>query len=703
MEKEIIESLQNLKKLNEDKENIKALEESINEKSKEIEEAKNRILLETDSSLKDIEEDKVEKLSEEYENMVIEKNSKKEELEIKFNNSKTDLLNNIDNELKKYKRKDELDKLKDSYNAYINVAKNAQTTIERLVNDFNEGKNVDQSMLISARKEKAENEENAKKVQEEINNYKELDSNIEQYQDLKYLQMRINGMFLDNLDEKTEEEFCNKYIKKDNEKVEESTDNKDNSKKIEESTESKESDNRKVVEELFSLMESRLLEYRKSIQSLQLAVSFKESKDEKWEKIHTDRMLQYGRNVKAIENEIEEKAKEAKKYLTKEDKIKVLEFEKQENECVEKARKYVLKYKEIEKKQNEPEKNENNVATNKGLDSKTSKADNLKRKIEELDEDIANETNPDKINAYKLMKQTAEKELKEETEKKLNNKTVNTIEEPNITKIGIVAYNVDTKNRPFMQYEIDNDKKYDDNNINYYESKTKNELIKGYLKEIYPEIDLESNEGMQELKKYENADVNIVKVLKSNKKLLNDYISRLNGIDIENNDYVKISYDISKLSKSNISKEEKKQIEENAFKHRKIATIHKNLFQSIKFAIMGFKERRENKVKLLNPAKIEKSPIKEEKEEGISEEAKKSILQLMKDKKERQNNIKNMDTYLNTLEFKNIYKEKFENGKTPEEIAQENLKREESIKRATEKSKEIEDEFLKKYDGDYEK
>ena len=37
MEKEIIESLQNLKKLNEDKENIKALEESINEKSKEIE------------------------------------------------------------------------------------------------------------------------------------------------------------------------------------------------------------------------------------------------------------------------------------------------------------------------------------------------------------------------------------------------------------------------------------------------------------------------------------------------------------------------------------------------------------------------------------------------------------------------------------------------------------------------------------------
>ena len=75
MEKEIIESLQNLKKLNEDKENIKALEESINEKSKEIEEAKNRILLETDSSLKDIEEDKVEKLSEEYENMVIEKTS----------------------------------------------------------------------------------------------------------------------------------------------------------------------------------------------------------------------------------------------------------------------------------------------------------------------------------------------------------------------------------------------------------------------------------------------------------------------------------------------------------------------------------------------------------------------------------------------------------------------------------------------------
>ncbi len=273
---------------------------------------------------------------------------------------------------------------------------------------------------------------------------------------------------------------------------------------------------------------------------------------------------------------------------------------------------------------------------------KTAK-EKLEDSIEEIKGKIEKAKDPVMKKGYMAMLKVQQENLekikeREESEKKLTNKSVNTsdvkkeLEEQNITKIDIIAYDEGTKNRPFIKYEVDNNKKYNDSNVNYYESETKNELIKGYLKEIYPEMSFKSNEGLQELKKYEKADVNIVKILKSNKKLLNDYISRLNGIDIENNDYVKISYDISKLSKSNISKEEKKQIEKNAYEHRNIAKVKKNLLQSIKFAFWNFNEKRNND-KITKSFPITKTPVKsEDLEEGITPESAKTIENMINEK-----------------------------------------------------------------------
>ena len=678
MEKEIIESLQNLKKLNEDRENLKTLEENIKTKSKEIEEAKARKSLIISSS-KDIEEDKIKELSEEYENLIKEKDNKKEELEIKFNNSKNDLLNSIDNELKKYKRKNELDELKDSYNTYMDMAKKEQEKIENISKVINESENIDGLMistLATAKDAKIENEEKAKKVQEEINNYKELDSNIEQYRDLEYLQMRINLLFLDNLNEKTEEEFCNKYFEEqktaENSIIEENTSNEipqqeeqkteineeiDLDSILEQYSDSKtnysKEERDEIVNSILQENTSKEPEPKKEEQPKEIdsenVTSKKQSKEKTLSEIY-ELMSDLEKQVESRPQSVEEKPVEEKSVEGETE-------QKSKSTNVSKAKPEIKKAPETKKEPVTEVKPKEKTAEEK-----------LENSIKEIKEKIDKATNPDMKKDYMAMLKTQQKQLEnikanketaKKEEKKLDNKSEvkKELEEQNITKIDIIAYDESTINRPFIKYEVNNGEKIEknDNNVHYYEGETKDEIIKGYLKEIYPEMNFKSNEGLQELKKYEKADVNIVKILRNNKKLLNDYISRLNGIDIENNDYVKISYDISKLSKANISKEEKKQLEKNAYEHRNIAKIKKNLLQSVKFALWNFNEKRNND-KSIKSFPITQAPVKteelEEDIDGIYPETSKKIDDMIKEK----NNSKEpgfKDQYkVNTAEIK---------------------------------------------------
>lgn len=120
---------------------------------------------------------------------------------------------------------------------------------------------------------------------------------------------------------------------------------------------------------------------------------------------------------------------------------------------------------------------------------------------------------------------------------------------------------------------------------------------------------------------FQYADPNIVVALKNNPEKLQEYADFLNGkkkIDKENKMSFNIKYDIRGLSKSEMSDEEKQQIEDYAFIHRNIAKIKKNPLQAIKFAFRGLLEKF-RKVKALPAGNL----IKEE--YTMSDEGKESF------------------------------------------------------------------------------
>lgn len=105
---------------------------------------------------------------------------------------------------------------------------------------------------------------------------------------------------------------------------------------------------------------------------------------------------------------------------------------------------------------------------------------------------------------------------------------------------------------------------------------------------------------------FQYADPNIVVALKNNPEKLQEYADFLNGkkkIDKEQKMSFNIKYDIRGLSKSEMSDEEKQQIEDYAFIHRNIAKIKKTPIQAIKFAFKGLLEKF-RKVKALPAASL---------------------------------------------------------------------------------------------------
>ncbi|MBQ8635163.1 hypothetical protein IJ425_03320, partial [bacterium] len=117
-----------------------------------------------------------------------------------FKTFKNELLLNIDDEINKYEK--QLESQKD---AYSKVAEHAQATIEKLIKDFNDGKNIDQSMLISARKEKEANENRAKQIAEEVENIKNGKGPYKKsYKDLLELKDQIQKLEIDKVDVKSD-------------------------------------------------------------------------------------------------------------------------------------------------------------------------------------------------------------------------------------------------------------------------------------------------------------------------------------------------------------------------------------------------------------------------------------------------------------------------------------------------------------------
>lgn len=226
---EIKNKIEEMIKVAENKQKIDELDNSVKEKEKELEQLGKELSLSMIGTVdKQMKKEEVEKASEEFEKMKSEKESQQNDLNEKFENSKSDLISSIDEEMSKYKKKSEIDNLKSQKQAYERIAENAQKTIDNAIRDFNEGKQINQTIVDNAREELKTNKEKATEIESELEGYIELESNLEQYKDLEYLKTRTQGLRVTDIDKDLESGFVSKYFgEKENE--EEQKNNVENS------------------------------------------------------------------------------------------------------------------------------------------------------------------------------------------------------------------------------------------------------------------------------------------------------------------------------------------------------------------------------------------------------------------------------------------------------------------------------------------
>lgn len=226
---EIKNKIEEMIKVAENKQKIDELDNSVKEKEKELEQLGKELSLSMIGTVdKQMKKEEVEKASEEFEEMKSEKESQQNDLNEKFENSKSDLISSIDEEMSKYKKKSEIDNLKSQKQAYERIAENAQKTIDNAIRDFNEGKQINQTIVDNAREELKTNKEKATEIESKLEGYIELESNLEQYKELEYLKTRTQGLRVTDIDKDLESGFVSKYFgEKENE--EEQKNNVENS------------------------------------------------------------------------------------------------------------------------------------------------------------------------------------------------------------------------------------------------------------------------------------------------------------------------------------------------------------------------------------------------------------------------------------------------------------------------------------------
>lgn len=225
---EIKKGLEELRNLAKDKENVEKLKENIKTKKAEIEKLNEKAKLKMVGTVgKEFADAEVQNAKKELEEIQNEEKTKKEELNENFLVKKENAMSKITAEMAKYKRKSELDQLQSSKRAYERVAENAQKTVEKIIKDFNDGKMVDQSMLSNAKNEVIYNKAKAEEIGKKLDGYIEIESNLEQYEDLEYLKTRIQGIQLHTLNENIENKFMEKYFKEPEKEPETINDQKD--------------------------------------------------------------------------------------------------------------------------------------------------------------------------------------------------------------------------------------------------------------------------------------------------------------------------------------------------------------------------------------------------------------------------------------------------------------------------------------------
>lgn len=331
-------------------------------------------------------------------------------------------------------------------------------------------------------------------------------------------------------------------------------------------------------------------------------------------------------------------------------------------ESIKLSEKYINEIKEVEK-ENEVSSNNTKTTSTKTTETKTTEANANDTKTEpNKAEKVKNDSSTIIVPEPTKSKENEKKELSEEDKIAMEEmkKTAELEKKEELNDVNIISYTSD--DGPTISYKK-GDKEFSRTAIYKYDDKMVE--IKKILSKINPKIDFESEDGKNELKKYEKADFNIVDVLKNNPERLQEYIDLLNGEieqDTEDAKALKISYDIRKLNKAKISKEEKKELETIAYEHRDIADVKTTFFQKIKFAFRGFKDRmnKSKEQKLLEAG--QNKDISEESE--LDSETKKAIEKGIKEKHANKENTENK-----SYNFKDEYKVPVEVSKKIDEIA----------------------------------
>ena len=217
-------------KVAENKQKIDEIDNSVKEKENELEQLGKELQLSMLGTVdREIKKEQVEKASKEFEEIKKEKERQQKDLNEKFENSKSDLISSIDEEMSKYKRKSKIDNLKSQKQAYERVAENAQKTIENAIKDFNEGKQINNAIVDNAREELKANKEKAAEIENQLERCIEIESNLEQYKDLEYLKARTQGLSVTGIDKNFESKFVSKYFEdKEKENKKEQKNNEEN-------------------------------------------------------------------------------------------------------------------------------------------------------------------------------------------------------------------------------------------------------------------------------------------------------------------------------------------------------------------------------------------------------------------------------------------------------------------------------------------
>ena len=120
------------------KEQIDELKNELKEKETELKGLNQELQLTMIGTMdRDIKKEQVENASKEYDDIKQNKEQSEEKLKEEFNTRKKSLVSAIDEQMSKYKRKNEIEQLKSQKTAYEKVAENAQKTIDKALKDFN--------------------------------------------------------------------------------------------------------------------------------------------------------------------------------------------------------------------------------------------------------------------------------------------------------------------------------------------------------------------------------------------------------------------------------------------------------------------------------------------------------------------------------------------------------------------------------------